>query len=52
MKGWSEISIFIVGRDVVFFPFNVLEPEDQTLPNLLLFSSNFADDQYLSLFVC
>ena len=32
--------------------FNKLEPGDQTLTKLLLFSSNFTDEQYLSFLVC
>ena len=52
IKGWSERSIFNVGRVEVFLPRISSKPGDQLLPNLLLCSSNFADEQYLSLFVC
>ena len=41
MKGWSERSIFNVGRMEVFLPSISLKPGDYPLPNLLLCSSNF-----------
>ena len=51
MKGWSYGSIIIVGRDEFYFTFNRLESGYQDLSNLLLWLSNFADEQYLSCLV-
>ena len=36
----------------MYLLFNILEPGNQNLPSLLLFTSNVSDDQYLILFVC
>ena len=44
--------IFIVGIANFSLPLNILEPGDHYLPNLLLRSSNFSDEQYLSFLVC
>ena len=52
MKGLSEMYILIVGIDVVSLPFNRLELGYRPLPNVLLCSSNFTYEKYLSLFVC
>ena len=52
IKGWSERSIFNVGRVKIFVQSIIPEPGDQTLTNSLLCSSTFADEDYLSLFVC
>ena len=52
IKVLSERSIFNVGRMEIFLPIISSEPGDQPLTNLLLCSSNFSDEQYLSLFVC
>ena len=43
---------FNVGRMEIFVPIISSDPGDQTLPNLLLCSSEFSDEQYLSIFVC
>ena len=52
MQGWSERSVFNVRRVEVFVPSISPEPGDHLLSNLLLCSSNFADEQYLSFLVC
>ena len=52
VKGLYERSIFSVGREEIFLPFINADPGDHTLPNLLLCSSNFTDEQYLRLLVC
>ena len=52
IKGWSERSIFNIGRVEIFFPSISPEPGDHPLPNLLLGSSKISDEQYLSLLVC
>ena len=52
MKGWSERSIFNVVRAELFLTSVSSEPGDYPLPNLLLCSSNFEDEQYLSSLVC
>ena len=49
---WSERSIFNVGSVEVFVTRTSSEPGKHTLPNLLLCSSNFSDEQYLSFLVC
>ena len=51
-KGFYERSNFNVVRVEIFVPIISSETGDQPLPNLLLCSSNFSDEQYLSLFVC
>ena len=43
---------FNVGRVELFVPNTSSEPGNHPLPNLLLCSSNFADEQYLSFLVC
>ena len=43
---------FNVGRVEIFLPVIISEPGYHSLPNLLLCSSNFADEKYLSLLVC
>ena len=43
MKGWSDGSIFIVGRDEFSLPFNRLESGQQYFSNLLLCPSNVSD---------
>ena len=43
---------FIFGRAYLSFTFNILEPGDQPLPNLFLYSIYFEDEQYLIFFVC
>ena len=52
MKGWSERSIFNVGRVEVFVPSIIPEPGDHPLPIVFLWSSNFAYEKYLILLVC
>ena len=52
VKGRSERSIFNVGRVEVFVPSISSEPGNHPLPNLLLCSPNFADEEYLSSLVC
>ena len=52
MKGWSERSIFIVGKSGVSSSFKILEPGNQPLSKLLLCSSNFSNVQCLSCLVC
>ena len=52
IEGWYERSNFNVGRAGIFVPGISSEPGGQPLPNLLLCSSIFSDEQYLSLFVC
>ena len=47
----SEIN-FNVGRVEIFVPSISSEPGDHTLPYLWLCSSNFADEKYLSFFLC
>ena len=52
IKGLSEGSIFNAGRVDIFVPSIRSEPGDHPLQNLLLYSSNFADKQYLIILVC
>ena len=52
IKGLSERKMFYAGRVELFDPSISSEPVDQPLTNLLFCSSNFADKNYLSLFVC
>ena len=52
VKGWSYRSIFNVGRVDRFLPSTSSEPGDYLLPNLLLCSSYFSDEQYLIYLMC
>ena len=52
IKPCSEISIFNVVRVEIFVTSISSEPGDHTLQYLLLCSSNFADEHYLSFLVC
>ena len=52
MRGWSESSIFNFGRVEKVVPVITSEPVDHHFPNLLLGSSIFTDEKYLSFLVC
>ena len=51
---WGDIrdQFFSVGSEEISLPFINVEIGDHPLPNVLLFSSNLAHEQYLSFLVC
>ena len=51
IKGLSDSLIFNVVRVDIFFPIISSETGDHPFPNLLLCSSNFSDEKYLSFLV-
>ena len=51
MKGWYERSFFNVVKMKTFVLVVISEPGDHNFPNLLLCSTNFVEEQYLSFLV-